>query len=593
MVRPSSRRKPFWQDLGTVATLFLLLAFVLTLKEPITNWLVGEKKFDREVLQEWIREARVHRTLPELLEEYFQLRQQYLEAVQETRAEAKVKAQGEKENAKNQVKVPRDQNKTPGETPAEKVQKTADKFLQKQDEIRAHLTAILEPVTKIYKGQLPLFPVVYQTRLSFNKSLGLADIVWESELPRQKDQYNQLEPPLKLEIRIKEGDQEVTHEVTVQMQYHLRVFASREYQQRQESARMLQLGSALTSFLSLLLLWYYLAQGRERERQRKEMLAEQQLNEVERKRLEEALRRQEAERKHEEAERANLELKSQLWANIGVLAGSYAHNIKNLLVRPNDLLARCIEVDGLSGGQQHMLQEVRSTLGTVTERLQQILHTVRRDPTQSEHVRINLNDLIEEMRHTWQELARDKWKITITLELSAEPLWIEGDRSHLQQAMENLLFNARDATFEMRSYLRDQARQAKSPEGISKSPAAPAVATAASAATVDRRQALIAAASWRGEVVLRTRREGEHAVFEIQDNGIGMSEEVRQRCTETHYTTKRNNALFAGFSSGMGLGLSFIRMILDHHQAAMSIDSQPLQGATFRISFPSSQSGLA
>ena len=38
--------------------------------------------------------------------------------------------------------------------------------------------------------------------------------------------------------------------------------------------------------------------------------------------------------------RAALEMKSQLYASIGIMAGSYAHNIKNLLVRPNDLLAR-------------------------------------------------------------------------------------------------------------------------------------------------------------------------------------------------------------------------------------------------------------
>ena len=41
-------------------------------------------------------------------------------------------------------------------------------------------------------------------------------------------------------------------------------------------------------------------------------------------------------------------MKSQLYASIGIMAGSYAHNIKNLLVRPNDLLARCLEADGLS-----------------------------------------------------------------------------------------------------------------------------------------------------------------------------------------------------------------------------------------------------
>src|SRR5205823_4220228 len=65
-----------------------------------------------------------------------------------------------------------------------------------------------------------------------------------------------------------------------------------------------------------------------------------------------------------EAEKAALEMKSQLYASIGIMAGSYAHNIKNLLVRPNDLLNRCIEVDGLSPDQEGMLHEVKSTLGT-------------------------------------------------------------------------------------------------------------------------------------------------------------------------------------------------------------------------------------
>ena len=78
------------------------------------------------------------------------------------------------------------------------------------------------------------------------------------------------------------------------------------------------------------------------------------------------------------------------------MAGSYAHNIKNLLVRPNDLLARCLEADGLSRDQHAMLGEVRQTLGTVTERLQQILQTVRRDPSKAEVTRLDLNDLVAE-----------------------------------------------------------------------------------------------------------------------------------------------------------------------------------------------------
>src|SRR5207248_5122418 len=134
--------------------------------------------------------------------------------------------------------------------------------------------------------------------------------------------------------------------------------------------------------------WMFVSERRERARQRALLLGQQKIGEAERRRLEQELLRQEAERKHQDAERQNLELRSQLFAGIGIMAGSYAHNIKNLLVRPNDLLDRCLEVDGIGTPQSQMLREVRETLGTVTERLQQILHTVRRDPTRSEMVRV-------------------------------------------------------------------------------------------------------------------------------------------------------------------------------------------------------------
>ena len=134
--------------------------------------------------------------------------------------------------------------------------------------------------------------------------------------------------------------------------------------------------------------------------------------------------------------------------------------------------------------------------------------------------------------------------------------------------MENLLFNARDATFEMRSHLREAARK---DEGLD---------------AAARRQALIAAAAWRGRVVLRTRREGDQVVLEVADNGAGMAEDVRRRCIETHFSTKRDNAIYEGHSTGMGLGLSFVVAILEHHRAKLEIESAPLKGATFRVRFP-------
>ena len=267
-----------------------------------------------------------------------------------------------------------------------------------------------------------------------------------------------------------------------------------------------------------------------------------------------------------EAERTNLEMRSQLYASIGIMAGSYAHNIKNLLVRPNDLLNRCLEADGLHGEQATMLNEVKSTLGTVTERLQMILRTVRRDPNKAEMTRLELNALLRETAKTWADIGREKWKLAVHCKLSDEPLYIRGDLSHLQQAIENLLFNARDATFEMRNQVRDAARAEPDPE--------------------TRKLALIEAAAWKGEIALRCYREDDHAVLEVRDNGIGMTERRPRRCMETHFTTKRDNALYEGYNAGMGLGLSFVAVVLEHHGASLEIESEPLQGALFRLRFP-------
>jgi len=215
-----------------------------------------------------------------------------------------------------------------------------------------------------------------------------------------------------------------------------------------------------------------------------------------------------------------------------------------------------------------MLHEVRETLHTVTERLQQILKTVRRDPTRSESTPIDLNEIVAEMEASWGPMAADKWKLHLRVERGQEPLVVLADRSHLIQALENLIFNARDAIFEMRGRRREQAR------------------TEPSLSEEQRRQAIIAAAGWRGTVVLRARRDKDWGVIEVSDDGIGMTPEVRDSCLETHFSTKRDNALYEGNSTGMGLGLPFVQAILEHHRGRLQIESEPLQGTSIRLFLP-------
>jgi signal transduction histidine kinase len=292
--------------------------------------------------------------------------------------------------------------------------------------------------------------------------------------------------------------------------------------------------------------------------------AERAREDLDRQLLEQQLAAARLQTRADEAEKTALEMKSQLYASIGIMAGSYAHNIKNLLVRPNDLLHRCMESDDLNPHTQHMLGEVRSTLGTVTERLQQILRTVRRDTGKPEMTAVDLARVARDTERTWAEMGRDKWKLRITAAAPATPLPVAGDLSHLQQAIENLIFNARDATFEMRNHLREEARKAPSEQ---------------------RKQKLIDAAGWKGEVSVSARADGADVLFEVRDNGIGMTDAVRRNCLTTHFSTKRDNAIYEGYSAGMGLGLSFVAVVLEHHQAMLEIDSTPLQGTTFRIRF--------
>jgi len=562
--RPLQMRT-LWQAVRALLPPILLAALVIfLLREPVTWWLHGEQIYDQEAIKEWIHEARNVKTLSELVKEYLDLLEQL-----RRRERASAAAQGEQQRIENA-----------------RLRTAHTNTDYKREEIEEFLKALGNPPTKIYPGQLPLFPVIYQLTVTFDANPAVAPIVWDSQLPRQRSQFRELK------------GEPIHARAAVAVQYHLHAYAQRQMHERQEATRRLWL-SALGSLVALVALgWVFLAQRRERQRDRRRLLAEQYLGEVERLRLEEELRRQEAERKHEEAERQNLELKSQLFANIGIMAGSYAHNIKNLLVRPNDLLRRCLEDEAGTGDRAHMLREVKQTIGTVTERLQQILSTVRRDPNKSERTRIDLNALLREMQASWAELAREKWKLTLEFDAHPAPLWIDGDLSHVQQAFENLLFNARDATFEMRNLLREQARRGQNsdpacglaesvqPAGHSAPTPTPPVPPLPRGGEGGWRQAIIDAAGWKGQVTLRTRRQGDRAIVEISDNGIGMTDEVRRRCTETHFSTKRDNALFAGLTAGMGLGLSFVQVILQHHAATLEIDSEPLHGATFRVSFP-------
>lgn len=73
--------------------------------------------------------------------------------------------------------------------------------------------------------------------------------------------------------------------------------------------------------------------------------------------------------------------------------------------------------------------------------------------------------------------------------------------------------------------------------------------------------------------------DNKKVLLEVTDNGVGMSAHDRDRCLEPFFTTKE-------VGQGTGLGLHIIRGIVQELNGTIQVDSQPEQGATFRIQLP-------
>ncbi len=65
-------------------------------------------------------------------------------------------------------------------------------------------------------------------------------------------------------------------------------------------------------------------------------------------------------------------------------------------------------------------------------------------------------------------------------------------------------------------------------------------------------------------------------VFETKDNGIGMSAEEKERCTEPFFTTKE-------VGEGTGLGLSIVYSIIREFKGRLEIESEKGAGTTMRV----------
>jgi two-component system NtrC family sensor kinase len=84
----------------------------------------------------------------------------------------------------------------------------------------------------------------------------------------------------------------------------------------------------------------------------------------------------------------------------------------------------------------------------------------------------------------------------------------------------------------------------------------------------------------KGQILIRTVREGDMVRIDIEDTGPGVPEEVRDRIFEPFFTTKE-----VGKGSGQGLAIAR-SIVVDKHGGSLSFTSESGKGTTFTVLLP-------
>jgi nitrogen-specific signal transduction histidine kinase/CheY-like chemotaxis protein len=261
--------------------------------------------------------------------------------------------------------------------------------------------------------------------------------------------------------------------------------------------------------------------------------------------------RLEAERQRHELETRMQE--AQRLESLGVLAGGVAHDFNNLLAA---IMGNTEFLRERAAGDPELACHV-DEIATATERAadlcRQLLaysgrRTLARQP-------LDLTRLVEDSsRLLGITVPR---KVELVLDLAPGLPAVAGDASQLRQVVVNLAVNAAEAL------------------GAVNAPGAPGdgagvVRVRTGVVTLDR-------AGVRRLVHGDQPSPGTYVFLEVEDDGCGMSEEVRGRIFEPFYSTK---------FTGRGLGLAAVRGIVRGHGGAFELESAPGCGTRIRVLFP-------
>jgi PAS domain S-box-containing protein len=255
------------------------------------------------------------------------------------------------------------------------------------------------------------------------------------------------------------------------------------------------------------------------------------------------------ERKKAEATRISLEeqlRESQKMEAIGTLAGGIAHDFNNIIATILGNADLAMEDTASNLCAQKSIEEIRKAGRRARDLVQQILSFSRRQPI--ERKVIELKPVIEESVRLMRAVFPARVAINLQCENSAPKVF--ADATQMQQALLNIATNAMQAGSHRIDISLDT--------------------VILSASFANENPALRA---------MYLSRPARTVRIMVRDDGPGMDPTTLDRIFEPFFTTKATG-------EGTGLGLSVVRGILQAHQGAIVVATQPGTGTAFTLYLP-------
>jgi PAS domain S-box-containing protein len=223
-------------------------------------------------------------------------------------------------------------------------------------------------------------------------------------------------------------------------------------------------------------------------------------------------------------------------SSLGALTASIAHEVNQPLSGIITNASTCLRM--LAADPPNVAGAIETARRTIRDgtRAADVIARLRAMFTKGE-AEVEVVDLNEAVREVIALSTRDlqRNRVILRTDLAADLPAVTGDRVQLQQVVLNLLLNGSDAMTDVGDHPR--------------------------------------------QMVVTTWRDGPDTVrLTMRDSGIGFEAGTEERIFQAFYTTK---------STGMGIGLSVSRSIIDHHGGRLWAASNPDRGATFSFSLPS------